>query len=138
MFARLSLSSSALFNLRKQPCASKQKFPWKSEGSDSVCKQRKTRGNTHFVVQNVKKKKSSLPCDPISQMQKIIPASILNKLLHRHIYHWRRCAQKVAFVTKGILGCLQQVSSDQSHCIHAVKSKAFKIQYLLKKETWEK
>lgn len=30
---------------------------------------------------------------------KVVPANILNKLLHRHIYHWRRCAQKADFVT---------------------------------------
>lgn len=75
-------------------------FPWKSKGSDSICKQHKTRGKTHTSFCKKPSKNFSVSCDPISQMQRVIPASILNKLLHRHIYHWRRCAQKAAFVTK--------------------------------------
>lgn len=56
------------------------------------------RQDTHILFYK-KLKKSSVSCDPIFQMQKVIPASILNKLLHRHFYHWR-FPQKAAFVTK--------------------------------------
>lgn len=46
-----SLSSSAFIILRKQPCTQKQKFPWKPEGSDSICKQHKLRPEkTHILL----------------------------------------------------------------------------------------